>query len=499
MSFDNKIGEGKYVISVDSSGAISQLQKFEQQAQKTGQTTSTSFKQGLASAVSLTAGITSLAFQFDNLDRAQLRVRKTSLEMSRAQEEVNKLAEQGKQGTLDYQQALERLAIATEKNRQAQNDATQSQIAFGLSMAQTALTIPSAIQGIKGLTSVTAILNTSMSKWVLIALAAIAAYEGIAQAVKHFTGQDYTITSAVGNMINNISGLTDTVKDGTDSMVGYSSSVGMVGVTAQATASSLGQVNQQIEQTNSKLARGIDTLKKNEDEIKKSTRALLIQYGASTSANFLPTRNILGGDSIFQIEQAMRNYKNNVYGGSVQTPAHILEAASEMDRLENERRRMQKNPHELNTSGARVSRTVSDLLSNIPRQLIGSLGTSRSVILNNAQALSASFARTQDELAEFGLSLPSMGTGVRGGKGHVETMVSDDVYRQRFADVMSELGRRKQARVDAENNRIMSLVSRSGFTRSEVVALESTQQGTDDLYGIIDYRERLARASTGTG
>ena len=57
------IGEGKYVISVDNSGAINQLNQFGSKADQTGKQISTSFKTGLTSAVSLTAGITSLAFQ----------------------------------------------------------------------------------------------------------------------------------------------------------------------------------------------------------------------------------------------------------------------------------------------------------------------------------------------------------------------------------------------------------------------------------------------------
>lgn len=196
MSVENRIGEGKYVISVDNQGAITQLQQFENQAKRTGENTKRSFQQGLSSAVSLASGIASLGFQYDNLDRAQLRVRKTSLEVSRAMEQVRKLEQQGKTDTLDYAQAKERLAISNEKLKQAERDAAQGQAAFGLSIIQTVATIPQAIKGIQGLTSATKLLDMATSKWTLIAIAAIAAFEGIAHVIKMINPEiDITIES----------------------------------------------------------------------------------------------------------------------------------------------------------------------------------------------------------------------------------------------------------------------------------------------------------------
>ncbi len=165
MSFDNKIGEGKYVISVDNQGAITQLQQFDNKVQDSGRKAQTSFRQAAASAVSLASGIGSLYFQYDNLEKVQLRIRRSALEVSRAQEEVNKIAKEGRTGTLDYQQALERLEIAQERNKILTNDLTQSQMALGFSFAQTALSIPAAINGIKGLTSASSILSAVTSKW----------------------------------------------------------------------------------------------------------------------------------------------------------------------------------------------------------------------------------------------------------------------------------------------------------------------------------------------
>ena len=310
MSFDNKIGEGKYVISVDNQGAITQLQQFDNKVQDSGRKAQTSFRQAAASAVSLASGIGSLYFQYDNLEKVQLRIRRSALEVSRAQEEVNKITKEGRTGTLDYQQALERLEIAQERNKILTNDLTQSQMALGFSFAQTALSIPAAINGIKGLTSASSILSAVTSKWTLIALAAIAAYEGIAQAIKITTGHDYTLTTAVGNLTTKITGGNQALIEGTANYKAYGESISDVTTSSDDLDKSLTRTKRTIKETNDLVAMwskiNSDALKKNDeilnanqkqidifaqlfdrqrlvasgqDELSKRTLALALQHG----------------------------------------------------------------------------------------------------------------------------------------------------------------------------------------------------------------------------
>lgn len=217
MSFDPKIGEGKYVISVDNQGAITQLQNFENAAKRTGENTKKSFETGLRSTVGLASGIASLGFQYDNLDKAQLRVQKSNLEVSRAMEQVRRLEQQGKTGTLDYAQAKERLSIANEKLRQSENDAFQGQVAFGLSIVQTVSTLPNAIKGIQGLTSATKLLDMATSKWTLIAIAAIAAFEGIAHVIKMVNPE---IDITIEGMGTRLLGAMNKARGGADELTG---------------------------------------------------------------------------------------------------------------------------------------------------------------------------------------------------------------------------------------------------------------------------------------
>ena len=99
-----------------------------------------------------------------------------------------------------------------------------------------------------------------------------------------------------------------------------------------------------------------------------------------------------------------------------------------------------------------------------------------------------------DLVTSEGLSLPSYyGYGVlQGSPRGGATYIDWDRFSRDTQSVIDEAKRRKE-------NRIVDFMNRSGLSRSQVTAYQSTQQGMDDLYGIIDYRERLARVSTGSG
>ena len=487
------IGEGKYVISVDSSGAINQLNQFGSKADQTSKQVSGSFKQGLASAVSLTAGITSLAFQFDNLDRAQLRVRKTALEMSRAQEEVNKLVQDGKKDTLDYQQAIERLAIATEKNRQAQTDATQGQIAFGLSIAQTALTIPAAIQGIQGLTSATSILNIVNSKWILIALAVIAAYEGITQAIKHFTGQDYTITGAVGKMINSMNGLNQTSELGTQSMVAYGDSIAYTGVIAQNSTQQLQSFGKAIDVANVKIASSIDNLKKNENKLTDEIEATAITLGVDLDS----VRNFGSMGTTDQQNKLFRSVStqiNNIFR-SIRSTGQLSTS---------------KNLHGNFGNGIGISQAIANTLTTPSNRLKKTTGRSskhggfkpgwgvqeveKPFLQGHAKLQSLS-----DELRLFGVNLdaPSfnLSSRVSGYRSPSNEFMQTSI-RQATAEYEQNV-RDYERRIMEEKTKIGAYASRAGLSYSDYLNLEMAGRGSEVRH-IIEYRERLAAMSSGT-
>lgn len=562
MSFDNKIGEGKYVIAVDSQGAIQQLQKFEQSAKKTGDSTAASFKTSLASAVSLGTGLAGLYGQYDNLEKMQLRIRKSSLEVSRAQETVNKLAQEGKQGTLDYQQAQEKLAIAQEKLSQLNGDLRQSQLGVSLSFAQTALSLPAAIQGIKGLTSASSILSAVTSKWTLIALAAIAAYEGIAQAIKITTGADYTLTTATGKLMDSMMGSNKIVSEGTTEFKAYGEEIKSVGNNASDTASSFGDLNKQMDHT-------ISLLKKNELNARLSDvqaqmadsmifmgslEQIYNRFKAAGVEGFVreiakDTRTV---DNINKVKSAVISLYSIISGRAIPKDAlgpNITEVTGLGFIQLGAIRRNDWNPVAFSESqrGRFVgySRSANGGTSflggqaNSLKSAFSSLGGTSMTGINSQKLTSglrtirkgakhgginrakrnydnfmAGFApnwaqRTPDavaqgeiyyanflsELNEFGLAMPSQFLNMWGGR---RQRLENENFGTQLAQVQGELARRKQARRDALEAEIMSQISGSGLSRSEVIAYRSTSHGVDELNGIIDFRRRVAMASSGT-
>lgn len=559
MSFDNRIGEGKYVITVDNQGAIQQLQKFEQSAKKTGDTTAASFKTGLASAVSLGSGLAGLYNQYDNLEKIQLRIRKSSLEVSRAQEEVNKLAKEGKTGTLDYQQALERLAISQERLDMLNGDLKQSQLGVSLSFAQTALSLPAAINGLKGLTSASQVLSVVTSKWTIIALAAIAAYEGIAQAIKITTGADYTLTTATGKLMDSMMGSNKIVSEGTTEFKAYGEEIKMVGINASDTASSFGDLNKQMDHT-------ISMLKKNEISARlsdvqaqmadsmffmgslKYTVESLKEAGVEgfIQEHIKDTRTI---NNINKVKSAVISLYSIISGRAIPKDAlgpNITESTGLGFIQLGAIRRNDWNPTayseyqrgrfvdysrasrggisflggQANSLKANYSGLGGVTMSGIKSQQLTSglktvrkgakhggakLGWGVQEVQNSWTKAIQGFALTAKEYRDLGfdITIPSFPFEALVGRTKSPSNEFLQLAHTQALDLYQKSKREYDRQIEAANAaieaRLMGLVSRSGLSRSQVVSMQSTQQGTDDLYGIIDYRERLARASTGTG
>lgn len=561
MSFDNKIGEGKYIIAVDNQGAIQQLQKFEQSAKKTGDSTTSSFKTSLASAVSLGSGLASLYNQYDNLEKMQLRIRKSSLEVSRAQETVNKLAQEGKQGTLDYEQAQEKLAIAQERLSQLNGDLKQSQLGITLSFAQTALSLPAAITAIKGLSGATSVLNAVNSKWLIVATGVILAYEGIAHAIKLFNPQlDITIEKLSGDLFNSITKSNSALADGTTEFKAYGEEIKTVGINASDTASSFGDLNTQMDRTISKLkkndlsdslaevqaqmadsmifmgsleqivnrfrAAGVEGFVR---EIQKDLRTLKTEFGVDLGVGFrdalfernftargmnnaqarmLSTLSANVSNYFREIVADVRNGLNGLsftkgihgnldfLGGITKTETANLinggKTGSTGSRSGSSRARSGKFGGMKGPLNETFEVQIAQLMG--ARTASGDRGTGQ-ILLQNAQIEGQKILNL---LRDEGVGLPDFYTGMRGGKGDVRMAYSQTAYQERLTAAIAEANRRRAERMERERLRILGLSQDSGLSTSEVIAYESTSQGLDDLNGIIDFRKRIALASSGT-
>ena len=101
---------------------------------------------------------------------------------------------------------------------------------------------------------------------------------------------------------------------------------------------------------------------------------------------------------------------------------------------------------------------------------------------------------TLDLVQSEGLTLPRYyDYGVlQGGRQGGAVYIDWARFNSDMANVINLAKSRKE-------NRILDFMNRSGLSRSQVTAYQTTQQGMDDLYGIIDYRQRLSMVSTGSG
>ena len=249
------------------------------------------FSRMAGSMVALGTSTFSTYKAFDDLNDMQIRVRQSSLQVSKAQEEVNKLQREGKTGTLDYQQAIERLGIAQDRQQKIQDDVNQAQIQFALNLTTMAVgTIPMGIKsimdltkGVGGLKAVFAMLEVGMGKWLLIATAVILAFEGIAHLIKYFSGGDIDITiENLGSKLTGaLTGSSQSAKELNSELPEIQNNLGNVGKSASDAGTSFADLNKQMDHT-------VSILKKNEiksglDGIKTDIAESLIMFGSLES------------------------------------------------------------------------------------------------------------------------------------------------------------------------------------------------------------------------
>lgn len=547
-----QIGEGKYIISVDSSGAISQLSQFDAKAKQTGSSVNSSFLLGASGALNLAGGLRTLYGGFDAIEKVQTRVKKTNLEVSRAQEELNKLTTEGKKGTLDYEQALQRLEIAKDKNKQANDDLFKGNMDVVFSIAQIGVGMPAVIKALQGLTSVKKILTATTWAETFAFLAnpiyAIPTAAAIATAVGLVATNTWGLRDA-------IFGTTEAIDENTKAMTGYENNIGSLGNTASSTT---GQVND----LNNSLGILADTLKKNDLSAQveafqgKAFNTSLVIGSLTTvmdnmiSSGGIDVLSLIQDDnrvvasankvksvliSLYSIVNG-KAIPNDGLGPNITAPTtngfiRLGAFRFPTNRPADSREQIGKFlSYSRTASGGRsvlggqdfkllgLGRLVgSDISHNDLDSIYGGVGlrtttkrhrgnknspmdpllafsnyTGQASKTNNATLMSAAMSLVESE----GLTLPNYyGYGVldpgqptRGGATHIDW----ERYSRDMDAVIAEAKRRKETRIS-------DFMNRSGLSRSEVTTLQTTQQGMDDLYGIIDYRERLARASTGTG
>ena len=211
-------------------------------------------------------------------------------------------------------------------------------------------------------------------------------------------------------------------------------------------------------------------------------RSLYGRYGPNQTGVDPSTGRIvgsLGGGAGMAIAQAQSYYQNSVYGGNVGTPAHILAAAKESDRLANAARNAYKATGR--TVGARIAVGIQNSLGGAPGWFVGPLGTSRSVMLNNAQRYGAAW----NSLVAF---LATEGFGPPGSRAEMEWLVAE-VYRRRRereramvrGGLEERLGREERFKAHVDQYGIQSVMGSGGTAVQYATLLPQIKQALKEI------------------
>lgn len=258
---------------------------------------------------------------YDALENIQLAQSRAQVALTRAQDMYNtklvavtqaevriaKMQKEGKENTTEYKVAIEKL---TNKKKELQtatddlrvkeqdlkiktDDVTESQINFGLQMTTMATaTIPMSIKsivdltgGMKGLSNMFKLLDLSMGKYILIATGVILAFEGIAHAIKYFSGGeiDITIEKLGGDLVSAMQNNTQEANNLAGALPNVSTAYG--------------EMSGAIDTSNASLSEGIVLFEKNKtqkDEILNQLTGLKTEYGTTADAIYRFNQELQG-------------------------------------------------------------------------------------------------------------------------------------------------------------------------------------------------------------
>jgi len=278
MSFD--LGEGKYQIIVDADQATASLKKFEGQAATSGSNAKKSFGVAAAGVASFGSAIAATAFSLDNLQKSQLRSEQAAQKVAKAQERIRDIQRSSTASAEDLQIAQEDLRLATQRYDLAVGDATQANVMFGFQLTFLATsTIPAGIKSIVDLGKAFTGLDLVTKKYVLIALAVIAAWEAMAQIIKIFNpelGKTLSIIDNVNGMLGRLGRSTSITTDNFDSM--NKSTNELVNTFEGNFTPALGNAATQLDRINSrtgKVSGGIDNIKKKRQVLDDTEESLI--------------------------------------------------------------------------------------------------------------------------------------------------------------------------------------------------------------------------------
>ena len=234
-------------------GSTKDLAKFKNQVENTSPamkelgdnatTTAVRFQTLTQGTINLVTSFTQAYTSISNLQKAKTSLQAAAVGVERAidlqrrkqfmlNEEMAKAAPNMKKVELltnELATAHDDLAVKQQRVKDQADQVNDTYILFALNIAnvgfsavQTGVSMAKMAQGVKLATVASTAFNVATSKWTLIALSAIAAWEGLSMVIRIFNkdlGESMSIISNVTNLMNQFTGASDITLDHYDSKI----------------------------------------------------------------------------------------------------------------------------------------------------------------------------------------------------------------------------------------------------------------------------------------
>jgi hypothetical protein len=193
-------------VVTNGKAAEDTLKRIKTSSDETGRAVEFSAKRAGLAMVGLTTSFVSTFYAAKGLEDMQLQVAKAHRKVEEAEQRLQKVRTDSKSTLQDIADAQRDVNIANEGYKQIMDNVQEAQVMFVASLGTMAITtIPSAVAALKGLstwhgfagggaiahafangtlTESFAVLTTAAAPWLAIALAIVAAFEGIAHVIK---------------------------------------------------------------------------------------------------------------------------------------------------------------------------------------------------------------------------------------------------------------------------------------------------------------------------
>ena len=173
------------IKAVDEASAV--LNNIGSNAQASSQKVTASWQESIKTLIAVGNVVNAVGNIFDSYHNLQGRIENAELRVIDAREALNKLTEEGKQGTEEYVNAQRRLIISQNNLERANTAVVGTYIGMFASVGSLLISLPALATAIRGATAASLAFVAANIYWIAIGAAVIALIYGVAVALKKMT------------------------------------------------------------------------------------------------------------------------------------------------------------------------------------------------------------------------------------------------------------------------------------------------------------------------